>query len=592
MTLSDAPPTLVIMSLIPMADPLQQSFAEVEPALRDVTFVVVDLETTGGSAAADAITEIGAVKVRAGEVLGEFATLVDPGRGIPPQITMLTGITDTMVADAPRIGAVMPAFLEFARGAVLVAHNARFDIGFLRAACAALETPWPHPAVVDTVRLARSVFSRAEVPSVRLGVLAPLLGARVAPDHRALTDARATVDVLHALLERLGPLGVITMPDLAQAERSVDPARRRKRHLADSVPAKPGVYLFRDAHDAVLYIGTSGNLRTRVRSYFTAAETRGRIKQMVLLAERVDHVVCATPLEAHVREQRLIAAHQPRYNRRSRTPDKAYWIRLTDETFPRLSVTATPPPSGEPTLGPISSRRAARVTVDALQAALPLRRCTGRLPRAPRRSPCALYELGSCGAPCAGLERPEDYGRHVAAAAALFAGTTATLLDALRARVQQLSDAERYLDAARARDELATLVDSLVTTQRLRSFAAIAELVAARPDGAGGWELAVIRHGRLAAAGHAPRGADPVALAASLVAGAETVLARDRPLPAASAEETQTVLAYVERPEVRLVRATEGWAQPAGGAGRWQEFCTAATTARGSAPGYVTPASP
>ena len=105
--------------------------------LRETTFVVVDLETTGGRASGeghDAITEIGAVKVRGGAVLGELATLVDPGRSIPPQIVALTGITTAMVCDAPTIDSVLPSFLEFSRGAVLVAHNAGFDIGFLRAA--------------------------------------------------------------------------------------------------------------------------------------------------------------------------------------------------------------------------------------------------------------------------------------------------------------------------------------------------------------------------------------------------------------------------------------------------------------------------
>lgn len=564
-------------------DPLQQSLSDLDPALRDTTFVVVDLETTGGSSAADAITEIGAVKVRGGEVLGEFATLVNPGRGIPPQITMLTGITDVMVAPAPRIESVLPAFLEFARGCVLVAHNARFDIGFLRAACTRLEAPWPNAAVVDTVRLARSVFSRAEVPSVRLGVLAPLLGARVAPDHRALTDARAIVDVLHALLERLGPLGVITLPDLMQAERAVDPARRRKRHLADGVPAAPGVYLFRDADDAVLYVGTSGNLRARVRSYFTAAETRGRIKEMVLLAQRVDHVVCATRLEAAIREQRLIAAHQPRYNRRSRNPDRTYWIRLTEETFPRLTVTASPPPAGTPALGPITSRRSAQAALDAIQAAAPLRRCSGRLPLRPRRTPCALYELGRCGAPCAGHESADEYARHVASVVALLGGESTSLLDDLRVRIERLADAERYLEAASARDELAVLVTSLARAQRLRAFTSIAELVVARPDGAAGWELAVIRHGRLAAAGRATRGTNPVALAASLALGAETVLPNGGALPAATAEESLTILAFVEQPDVRLVRATSGWSQPARGAGRWEAFTAAASTARAAA---------
>jgi DNA polymerase III subunit epsilon len=143
-------------------------------SLRDTTFVVVDLETTGGRANEsapgrgdhDQITEIGAVKVRGGEVIGELGTLVDPGRAIPPQIVALTGITTAMVCDAPRIESVLPSFLEFARGAVLVAHNAGFDIGFLKAAAARSDVVWPRPPVLCTVKLARRVLTREEAPSV------------------------------------------------------------------------------------------------------------------------------------------------------------------------------------------------------------------------------------------------------------------------------------------------------------------------------------------------------------------------------------------------------------------------------------------
>ncbi|MGA9610896.1 MAG: exonuclease domain-containing protein, partial [Mycobacterium sp.] len=172
-----------------------------EISLRDTTFVVVDLETTGGrmtardGLVADAITEIGAVKVRGGVVLGEFATLVDPQRSIPPQIVQLTGITTAMVCDAPTIAAVLPMFLEFARGAVLVAHNAQFDTGFLRAAADQCGISWSRPQVLCTVQLARRVLSREEAPSVRLAALARLFAIASEPTHRALDDARATVEV-------------------------------------------------------------------------------------------------------------------------------------------------------------------------------------------------------------------------------------------------------------------------------------------------------------------------------------------------------------------------------------------------------------
>ncbi len=562
----------------------QHSFDELGDPLREVTFVVVDLETTGGSAATESITEFGAVKVRGGEVLGEFATLVDPGRSIPPQIVMLTGITDTMVYDAPTIATVLPAFLEFIRGSVLVAHNAGFDIGFLKAACARLGLPWPGNPVVDTVRLARRVLSRQEAPSVRLGLLAPLLGSIVTPDHRALTDARATVDVLHALFERLGPLGVQSLTELQQLSRDVSPARRRKRTLADHLPSAPGVYLFRGPSDEVLYVGTSGNLRQRVRSYFGAGETRGKIKQMITLAQRVDYVECAHALEAHVREQRLIAIHQPRYNRRSRSPGKLFWVVLTTEAFPRLSIVATPPAGRPGALGPFTSRAEATTAVDALHEVVLIRRCAQRLSRSPTRSPCVLAELGRCGAPCAGREDPIRYAHHVRRIADLVDGSSDEVLGALRAELESLSGQGRFDRAAVLRDRLSVLVDAVDRRQRLGSFARIEQLVTAKPDRSGGWDLAVVRYGRLAAAGRAGRGIDPLPVIDLITASAETVIPLPGPLPGASAEETATVLRWVDEPGSRLVHSTESWFSPARGAGRWHPFMAAVGLARSSQP--------
>ena len=170
---------------------MQGTSDELGTPLRDITFVVVDLETTGGSPASCAITEIGAVKVRGGEVLGEFQTLVNPASAIPPFIAVLTGITDSMVAGAPALSCALPAFLEFSRDAVLVAHNAPFDLGFLRAGCERLGLAWPAPDSVDTARLARRVLTRDEAPNCKLATLAQLFRATEPPCHRALADARA-----------------------------------------------------------------------------------------------------------------------------------------------------------------------------------------------------------------------------------------------------------------------------------------------------------------------------------------------------------------------------------------------------------------
>ncbi|GAB3861716.1 hypothetical protein GCM10029963_66690 [Micromonospora andamanensis] len=178
--------------------------------------------------------------MRGGEELGVLATLVNPGVPIPPFITVLTGITQAMLLPAPPIEQVLPSFLEFISDAVLVAHNAPYDVGFLKAACAKHGYRWPNPRVLDTAALARRVLLRDEVPNRKLGTLAAYFRAATQPTHRALDDARATVDVLHGLIGRLGGHRVDTVGDAIEFARAVTPTQRRKRHLADGLPRSPG----------------------------------------------------------------------------------------------------------------------------------------------------------------------------------------------------------------------------------------------------------------------------------------------------------------------------------------------------------------
>lgn len=173
-----------------------------------VTFVVVDLETTGGAPyGGSEITEFGAVKVRGGEVLGEFSTFVQPVGAIPDFIIELTGITNEMVADAPSIHEVLPKFFEWCgpvEETVLIAHNAPFDISFLKAASLKTEWAWPEFIILDTVKIARRTISKDEVLNYKLSTLAQFFQTQVQPTHRALDDAQTTVEIFHRLIERLG----------------------------------------------------------------------------------------------------------------------------------------------------------------------------------------------------------------------------------------------------------------------------------------------------------------------------------------------------------------------------------------------------
>jgi DNA polymerase-3 subunit epsilon len=204
-------PTVVIMADVAVPVPGIRSVP-----LEGLDFTVLDIETTGWKPEEAGITEIGAVRVRAGQVVAEFSSLVNPGTPVPPAITELTGISDQMIESAPPVAAVLPGLLAFAEGSVLAAHNAPFDLRFLTAACAGMGQAWPGFEVLDTVRLARHLMATPqEVPDRKLATLASFFCTPVRPSHRALDDARATAVVLARLLARLSDReGAMTLGDL------------------------------------------------------------------------------------------------------------------------------------------------------------------------------------------------------------------------------------------------------------------------------------------------------------------------------------------------------------------------------------------
>ncbi|MEO7061952.1 MAG: DEDD exonuclease domain-containing protein, partial [Lapillicoccus sp.] len=396
--------------------------------------------------------------------------------------------------------------------------------------------------------------------------LAVLFNATTTPDHRALHDARATVDVLHGLLERVGNLGVHTLEELSSYTQRVTPAQRRKRFLADGLPTAPGVYIFKDGAGRPLYVGTSRNIRARARSYFTASEQRTRMAEMVGLATSIQPIVCQTTLEAQVRELRLIAAYKPRYNRRSRHPERAIWVKLTVEPFPRLSIVRQVRGDGARYVGPFRSRTSADAAVAAVHEVIPLRQCTGRLSTRGSGSECALAGMGRCGAPCSGRQSVAEYAEVVAEAVGLISGDARPAARALRERMATLAEQERFEDAGAVRDRLLHLVRAMARTQRIAPLAASAELVAARRAVSGGWELVCVRHGRLAGTSVSPPGADPMPYVASLRATAEVVATPEGPVAAASAEETEIILRWLEELGTRIVELDGTWSCPVGGA--------------------------
>ena len=521
-----------------LAAPIQTTL-DVGVPLRMVTFCVVDLETTGGSPTDCRITEVGAVKYRGGERLGSFQALVDPEIPIPPYITHLTGIDDRAVAHQPPIEEIIPAFLEFFRGSVFVAHNARFDFSFLNANLVRLDyEPLPPPPVC-TARLARRIVW-PDVPNVRLQTLARYFRTRSEPNHRALADAEACAEVLHGLMDLGGRLGISTLGDLREAVRARGRPNYGKIRLADHLPSSPGVYLFRGRDGTILYVGKSKDLRARVKSYFYGDE-RKKIADLLAETTGVEGIACSSELEALVVEARMIREHEPKYNRRGKTWRRYAYLKLDPaEAFPRIKVVhAAKADDGCTYVGPFGSTIRARLAKEALEEVFPIRRCTKAMSARTRFAPCALADMGRCLAPCDGRVDPERYGELVRR---LVSSLTSPggLLGALDRRMSELSDQERYEEAGLVRDRIRALADAL---SRARTDAWLA--------GSGTFAVDV--------------GGRPSTLSSgSLIRddGAEPI---PSPCPRERADELAAVRAWMRSNTPRVARSEVGLAEPIDG---------------------------
>jgi DNA polymerase III epsilon subunit family exonuclease len=420
-----------------------------ELLLEHATFVVVDLETTGLTPRIARICEIGAVRIRELELEEEFETLVNPGVPIGPAITALTGLRDAQLRGQPSAAVAVRRFLEFAGDAVLVAHNARFDLAFLDRETERLTGARLAGPVVDTVGLARRLL--AGRTRAGLASLSHFFGTAARPCHRALPDAQATAEILLQLLGLAQERGARTVADVV--DLAVPRVRKvyAKRVLAFGAPSSPGVYLFRDRHDQVLYVGRARDLRARLRSYFRSDRQRPAVEGALGALDRIEWRVTGSELEAALEELRLLRELRPPANARNARSDRYVYLRRRGE---KVVCTQTPTP-----LGPIRSRSRARLACRALD-----------------------------GASAEELERP------------------ALVLARLRTRLQDLSECRRFEDAARLRDRIAALesvVRFLNRLERLRRMRSCILVPAAEP----GFVRAVfLAGGRIAAVRTLPPG--------------------------------------------------------------------------------------
>jgi len=296
-----------------------------DPLLTATCFVVFDLETTGLAVGSAQICEIGAVRIRGLVQKGTFETLVAPGVPLPRPVGRLTGLTDAELRRAPRPELALERFARFAGDAVLVAHNARFDVGFVNRQLERTSGTRLAAAVIDTVPLARRLLS-GRIERTSLAALAYFFGVSVRPCHRALPDARATAEVFLRLVELASEQGVTS---LAELEELAAPRPRRifgKRHLVDRAPSLPGVYLFRDRAGRVLYVGKARDLRVRLRSYFQSGRQRPAVENALDDVAEIEWRPTGSELAAALEEIRLIRELRPDANSRTPRPERYVYL--------------------------------------------------------------------------------------------------------------------------------------------------------------------------------------------------------------------------------------------------------------------------
>ncbi len=471
------------------------------PALEEASFVVFDLETTGLATASARICEIGAVRVERLELADTFETLVAPGVPLPAAVGRLTGLSDAALRRAPRIATALRRFSAFAGDSVLVAHNARFDLAFVNRELERLDGRRLSAPAIDTVTLARNLL-RGRVQRTSLASLAFFFGTSVSPCHRALPDAQATAEVLVALIGLAQERGARTVADL---EELAAPRPRRvhgKRRLVHGAPTRPGVYLFRDGSDQVLYVGKARDLRARLRTYFQSRRQRPSVEAALEAVERIEWHVHGSELAAALEELELIRTLRPPANSRTPRPERYVYLRREGE---RVVVSRLPSE-----YGPIRRRS------HADRAARALSGCSA-----------GEFEL-------------------------LLEGAA---LPRLRQKMRDAADCLHYEQARRLRDRIASLERVTSHLRRLEELRGLAVCLTA-PAPEEGWRDAFfVAGGRIACRRRLPPGAGARLELHAGIAAARAAAAAGVSREPEHLDELTVVGTFLERPppELRVV---------------------------------------
>ena len=507
------------------------SWRVTQQPLDEIDFVVLDTETTGLRPGADRVIEVAAVRMCHGKIVNSFQSLLNPDRPLPPFIAKFTGISQEMVQDAPLAQEIMPDFLQFIDGAILVGHNLGFDLNFLTHEAQLLDLAFPLDGL-DTIPLARRFLPGLK--RFKLEMVAEHLQIPPRTRHRALGDAETTAAVFVCILERAQTQGIVTLGHLQRRLElpvawsgditQLAALTREKQWPADeklsasvisrpngalllnpawkrTFPEKPGVYLMKDVHQQVIYVGKAKNLKDRLSSYYSQPlgykrKTDGLLQSV----HEIETQVLGSELEALLVESRLIKDLQPMYNVQLRNYEMYPFIKIDIQSpFPRVYATREVEADGARYFGPFRSRHVVDLTIELVQKIFPIRTCTRSLPpQAKPSDPCLRLHLNRCPGPCRGDVAAESYRAIIDQVCAFLGGEREDLLERLRRQMFEAAQQLNFERAAWLRDALRS-ADEVLIGQRLITGAVEANnLFIVYPSAQDGCnEVFLVRHGRL-----------------------------------------------------------------------------------------------
>lgn len=374
-------------------------------------YAVVDIETTGGFASGNGITEISILVHDGSKVIDSFETLINPEQDIPFYIQTLTGISNEMASSAPLFGEVAAKIYELLHDKIFVAHNVNFDFSFVKHQLAAAGFNLSCKKIC-TVRMSRKVIPGHA--SYSLGKLCAALGIPLNDRHRAGGDAAATALLLTLLLEK--DTGAVIPLSLNKASKEQALPPNLAKSYIDALPSNPGVYYFKDNKGKIIYIGKAVNLKKRVCSHFSGNSITKQRQEFLKNIHEVDFTVCGTELMALILEASEIQKHWPENNRALKRFEQKYALYTFEDQKGYMRIGIDKFKKNSNALFTFNSILAGQSMLRGMITEHTL--CEKLCFIQKNRSSCTAHETGDCHGACMGLEHPYSYNTRVKAAIA------------------------------------------------------------------------------------------------------------------------------------------------------------------------------